>query len=177
MVLWFTQFLFLSSLHHLATHVYALDQPVWICRLIPLQPSCPAETAEWRPSEADSPPGIVGIMTSMKMWEHLSKRIQTQIPNGICVSSGEQPATPTICMNCHRNWKFGFLPSFISTKLDKINYVHEIFQLLCVQRWRNNYIRHNARRYWKYPWSIDENTTQMLQLDVLFAQRLPWSKM
>ena len=61
-----------------------------------LQHSCPAETAEndfhrkliYLCKIYDSPPGIVGMIISMKIWDHLLKRIQ--ISNAISLNSDEQ---------------------------------------------------------------------------------------
>ena len=116
-LLWFPQFFLLSSLRHLATPGCDLDQPGWICRRIPLQHGCPADT--YLCKIYYSPPGIVCMIISMKtIWEYLSKQIHMQISNDISLNSDEPqahthnmhvlPPKVTYCISAsdhfHKSW-------------------------------------------------------------------------
>ena len=100
-----------------------------------LQHSCPAETAEWLPPEADLFVQDVWLPTwycwydhiDDKYWTICSNEYKSQMPSLLSLMNNNR--TPTICMYCHQKWKCGFLPLFFSKKL---TYVHEMFPLLRV---------------------------------------------
>ena len=107
-----------------------------------LKHSCPAETAEWHPPEADLCVQDIWLPAWYCWYDHIDEKYVTicsneyksQMPSLLTLMNSNR--TPTICMYCHQKWKCGFLPLFFSKRL---TYVHEMFPLLGV--WQANHSR------------------------------------
>ena len=112
-----------------------------------LQHSCPAETAEWLPPEADLFMQDIWLPAwycwydhiDEKYWTTRSNEYKSQMSHLLTLMNTNR--TPSICMYCHQKWQCGFLPLFFSKKL---TYVHEMFPLLRV--WQAHHSRSLSQR-------------------------------
>ena len=124
------------------TIVLVICNKLWFILFIYLQHSCPAETAEWLPPEADLFVWDIWLPTWYCWYDHIDEKYGTicsneyksQMPSLLTLMNSNR--TPTTWMYCHQKWKCRFLPLFFSKKL---TYVHEMCPLLRV--WQAHHSR------------------------------------